>query len=307
MHSRNLALVRLGEELLQRRYEFVTVTPATHRRVLARAFDWENADEASRLRQVFGYSRGFQAGQLPRSCLDLLAQAECLEEQGPNLRSRVRFSSLNGKLYVHSSYPTSEAGAVFFGPDTYRFCAALERYCPSVNRLVDVGCGSGAGGLSVAARARSVVLTDINARALELSGVNAALAGLAAELVESDALSNVTGEFDAVIANPPYLLDPEHRLYRDGGGSLGEALSVRIVREGLARLGAGGTLIMYTGAPIVDGKDQFWHAARPLVEAAGARIRYTELDPDVFGEELDHPSYQHVERIAVTLLVARIP
>lgn len=196
---------------------------------------------------------------------------------------------------------------MFFGPDTYRFCAALERYCPNATRLVDVGCGSGAGGLSVATRTRSVVLTDINPRALELSGVNAALAGVTAEVVESDVLSNVKGEFDAVIANPPYLLDPEHRVYRDGGGSLGEALSVRIVREALERLRSGGTLIVYTGAPIVDGRDQFWHAARPLVEAAGARVRYLELDPDVFGEELDQPSYQRVERIAVTLLVARIP
>lgn len=28
---------------------------------------------------------------------------------------------------------------------------------------------------------------------------------------------------------------------------------------------------------------------------------YEEIDPDVFGEELEQPAYQHIERIALVL------
>jgi hypothetical protein len=33
--------------------------------------------------------------------------------------------------------------------------------------------------------------------------------------------------------------------------------------------------------------------------------RYEELDPDVFGDELDRPAYAAVERIAAVLVTAR--
>jgi hypothetical protein len=29
---------------------------------------------------------------------------------------------------------------------------------------------------------------------------------------------------------------------------------------------------------------------------------YEEIDPDIFGEELEQPAYQHVERIALALI-----
>ncbi len=106
----------------------------------------------------------------------------------------------------------------------------------------------------------------------------------------------------AIIANPPYLADPLARTYRDGGGILGTGLSIRFVRESLARLAPGGQLVLYTGAPIADGVDRFAAAARPLVHAARAEVVYEEIDPDVFGDELDSPAYGEVERIAAVVL-----
>jgi hypothetical protein len=99
--------------------------------------------------------------------------------------------------------------------------------------------------------------------------------------------------------------DDAERLYRDGGGRYGEALSVRIARESLARLGTRGTLILYTGAAIVDGVDQFYLALKPTLEACGGEVTYEELDPDVFGEELERPNYARVERIAAVGLRVR--
>jgi methylase of polypeptide subunit release factors len=120
--------------------------------------------------------------------------------------------------------------------------------------------------------------------------------------VKSDVLRGVPGSFDLVIANPPYLNDPTERAYRHGGGSHGLDLSLRIVREAVERLDAGGTLLLYTGVAIVDGVDPLWAALEKDLQHCRARYRYDELDPDVFGSELQEPAYADVERIAAVLL-----
>jgi len=297
------ALVEVGRWLAARGYQFVTVTPETHRRVVARAVP------ATSLRDVFGWSRPFDAALLPVEILAALRRAEAVVERDGLLAATVRFSSLDGGLYVHSAYPTRDEASVFFGPDTYRFAALLSREVGHALRVVDLGCGSGAGGLVLASRVREIVLADINPAATRFARVNAELAGVAnrTTVVQGDLFAPVEGPFDLAIANPPYLVDAEQRTYRDGGGDLGMGLAVRIVRESLDRLAPGGRLILYTGAPIAAGEDRVRAAIAPLLDARGARWRYEELDPDVFGEELDTPAYASVDRIAAVGLVASVP
>lgn len=299
MEGEQEALVALARALERVGYSFVTPTPETHRRVLARKAQAEN------LRDVFGWSCMFSRELIGEEMFGLLTSAGACEACGDGrFRSRVRYSRLQGELYAHSAYPTLAADAVFFGPDTYRFCAFVARETPRARFVVDVGCGSGAGGI-VAARAsgaQKLVLADVNPRALWLSEVNAMLAGRGAAFVESDVLSHVSGAPDLVVANPPFMRDPSTRAYRDGGGSYGEALSVRIAREALARLAPGGTLLLYAGAPVVDGRDVFKEALGDVLEACD--VTYDEIDPDVFGEALDDEGYERVERIAAVGLRA---
>lgn len=297
MHSSERALVELGEALRSRDYHFVTPTPATHRQVNANAAR-AGRGRAHDLRDVFGWSRPFEPGVVPEPWIALLERAGELRREAGLLRSGVRFSTLGDLLLMHSAYPTTASDAVFFGPDTYRFCALLSRWAPRAERAVDIGCGTGAGALVLRDKARELVLLDVNQRALRCARVNAALAGASVQLAESDVLRDVRGSFDLVIANPPYMRDVAGRTYRDGGGVLGEGLSVRIVREGIARLAEGGTLIVYTGAAHVAGRDCFLDAVAPLLGEAGLRFEYEELDPDVFGDELVQPGYEQVERIA---------
>ena len=294
MNPSSLALLELGRALVRAGYHFITPTPETHRRVFARR------ERARGLRDVFGWSRPFARALLSSELFELLVRADAVREHGSDYLATVRFASLGASLYVHSAYPTVLPDAVFFGPDSYRFCAFIEREAPRARSVVDIGCGSGVGGLVAAcvAGAERLLLTDVNAQALAYAEVNAALSGRtdATAFVHSDVLANVTGELDLIVANPPYMRDEAARMYRDGGGHFGEALSVRIVRESLARLAPSGTLLLYTGAAVVDGEDMFWRAIRELVD--GFSHTYRELDPDVFGEELERPGYQDVERIA---------
>lgn len=306
------ALLTVGRWLADTGYCFTTVTPATHARVLSR----DPGRSAMSPRDVFGWSLPFRQGLLPAHVVAAMKEAGVVEHGGGGLlRSRIRCSALQGMLLFHSAYPTLAADSVFFGPDTYRFAALIRDTLATQRRstrcrIVDLGCGSGAGGL-LAARllrpAARVILADINPRALELGRVNAALAGVEAECVCSDVLGSIDGSLDLVLANPPYLADEARRTYRDGGGRLGEGLSLRIVRETLPRLAPAGQLILYSASAIVDGRDLLRAALEPLLRAAGAWWSYTELDPDVFGEELDTPAYAQAERIAVVALVARRP
>ena len=297
-------LVRLGRLVAGTGYSFVTPTPLTIARVNAR----EGAAWAHDLRDVFGWSRRFRPGTLPAEIEAAAQQAGVLVPDGEGRRSTVRFSSLDGTLFMHSAYPTVAADAVFFGPDTYRFARAI-RQLPrtAVGRAVDVGCGAGPGAV-VIARAypqADVFGVDINPAALQMTRVNAALAGAAVEAKQSDLLSAVDGAFDLIVANPPYLVDPGTRAYRHGGGPLGAGLSLKIVQAASERLASGGRLLLYTGAAVVDGVDAFRAAAEALLAESGLRWTYEEIDPDVFGEELDGGAYAASDRIAAVVLTAQ--
>ncbi len=308
------ALLFVGGWLQHQGYRFATVTPATQARVNARL---ESA-RAKDLRDVFGWSRPFAPGLLDARVLGWLRQAHLLSSAGDGLlRSKVRFSSLGEQLFAHSAYPTADADAVFFGPDTVRFAALIEAELqrvpvPRGGRILDMGCGAGPGGIVAAQLAAAsqpeLVLADINTRALRYADANVALAGVQrASFAQGDLFAPVVDAFDFIVANPPYLNDSARRTYRHGGGAWGGGLSERIVLEGLPRLAPGGRLVLYTGAAMVRGADPLLASLRPHLETRGWQWRYRELDPDVFGEELAEPAYAGAERIAAVALVVHRP
>jgi SAM-dependent methyltransferase len=305
-----LSLAELLRWLDSEGYGFTTVTPATHARVLARA----PGAQASSLRDVFGWNRAFAPTLLPHGVMDVLRAADLLRPAGDGrMRSAVRVSALRGELFAHSGHPTDGADAVFFGPDTFRFADLLaqelqRQALPPAARILDVGCGTGAGGIlaarAAAASQPALFLTDINPRALEFATANVAHAGMHASLAQGDLFAPVQAHaFDLVLANPPYLNDAAERTYRHGGGRWGEALSLRIVREGMQRLAPGGRLVLYTGVAMADGVDPLREALQPDLQARGWAWSYRELDPDVFGEELEEPAYRDADRIAAVALV----
>lgn len=300
-----LALLRLGTLLRARRYHFVTPTPLTHQRVNQRP---DNA-RAKDLRDVFGWSRPFADGTLDEEIVAAMREAQVLQPHALGWISQVRFSSLGDELYVHSRFPTEESDAVFFGPDTYRFTRLLRDYLAHANqplrRIADIGCGAGPGAIT-AAQLRpgaEIMALDINHKALAMTAVNARQAGIYNLRVQrSDLLRDVPGQFDLIIANPPYMLDSQQRTYRHGGGKHGAGLSLAIFDTAMERLAPGGTLLLYTGVAIFAGEDPFLNAIRLSLRDTGWDWDYQEIDPDVFGEELQKPEYAQAERIACVAL-----
>lgn len=303
------ALLHLGRRLHADGYRFTCVTPLTQQRYQARA----GKRAAPTLRDVFGWNLPFEESLLSPDELQHMREAGIVRPHDGRLQSQVRWSSIDGLLLVHSSYPTETADAVFFGPDSYRFARVIEDHLRHVGtpieHAVEIGCGTGIGALLIA-RARphaQVSALDINPLALRYAAVNVALAELGNVSVEySDVLDGITGTFDLIVSNPPYMLDARRRTYRHGGGQLGEGLALRMLRESLERLSIGGSLLLYTGVAVVDGQDGFLDSVRGVLHGERWAWFYEELDPDVFGEQLQEPGYERVERIAaVALTVTR--
>jgi methylase of polypeptide subunit release factors len=117
-------------------------------------------------------------------------------------------------------------------------------------------------------------------------------------------LTGINGPADIIVANAPYLVDDDRRLYRHGGGDLGITLTVRIAEEGLDRLKPGGRLILYSGTPILGGADPLFEALERVMKLYDSHFVYGEIDPDVFGEELDRQAYANADRIAAIGLTA---
>lgn len=109
------------------------------------------------------------------------------------------------------------------GPDGHRYFVALhdEVYRPSDDtlllakavhaevhrgeRFLEVGCGAGFVSLVAAHAGAAAVATDANPHAVALARHNARENGLEVQVVEADLLAGLTGPFEVVAFNPPYL------------------------------------------------------------------------------------------------------
>ena len=83
---------------------------------------------------------------------------------------------------------------------------ACAEYCKDGDRVLDLGCGSGVGGIFCASKAREILAVDISAAAVSNAKENCRRLGISnITVLQSDMFSRVEGKFDLILANPPYI------------------------------------------------------------------------------------------------------
>lgn len=135
-----------------------------------------------------------------------------------------------------------------------------DRTVPLAIADVCTGCGCVAVAIAHERPTATVSGSDISAPALEVARRNALRHGVAGRVTftRGDLLAGISGTFDAIVANPPYVIDrarpalqPEVRDHEPSvalfGGVDGLALVTRLVAAAPARLKPGGYLIFEFG------------------------------------------------------------
>ena len=130
-------------------------------------------------------------------------------------------------------------------------------------RICDIGTGSGVIAVVLAKELPSVrvVATDNSAEALAVAAENALCHGVAERIdfFETDILAGVSGDFDVLCSNPPYISGDEYPFLPEGiryfeprkallAGTKGLAMHRKIIAEGMRRLKAGGRIFIEIGA-----------------------------------------------------------
>ena len=128
--------------------------------------------------------------------------------------------------------------------------------------VLDICCGSGCIGLSIKrAAACRLTLADISLNALEVAEINAARlfpASTDISFIQSDLFGNISGKFDLITANPPYLserdmenfvvkelkFEPENAFF---GGKTGFEITEKILKSVHKFLNHGGHFITELG------------------------------------------------------------
>ncbi|MCK5063055.1 MAG: methyltransferase, partial [Candidatus Aenigmarchaeota archaeon] len=91
--------------------------------------------------------------------------------------------------------------------DTYLLLDSLEKVdFRAGSRVLEVGCGTGIVSIAVSGLVASVVACDINPHAVDVCKRNAARnKAKNIEVVRSDLFSDISGNFDLIVFNTPYL------------------------------------------------------------------------------------------------------
>lgn len=251
----------------------------------------ERTEPAALLHRLFELGEALPAQDiaraLPRTGLDGAEQIGLLTAADGQVRARVTLSAYSatddlGEIswWIASDLSELATGRALEGEHVLGVGGAsltLARITPRgrVDRALDLGCGGGIQAMHAARHARTVVATDLSARALSFAAFNAALNGIELDLRQGSLLDPVAGEvFDLIITNPPFVITPredaddaEQWTYRDGGQA-GDTLLAQLLAGLPAHLAPGGTAHMLGNWEITDPEQWDAHPRAWLTAAA---------------------------------------
>lgn len=214
----------------------------------------------------------------------LVPLREMLRKRGEG----VPIQHLLGTVHFHGLDFISDARGLIPRPETEELAEWILSWATEEKAdVLDMGCGSGVLGLTLASRrpAWTVTLADVSPDALALTRENAsALEITNIHTVHTDLFTGLSGTFDGIAANLPYvpeterptltrevLHDPDLALF---GGPDGLDVIRRFAPEAFARLNPGGWLALEIG------HDQASQVAGILEKCGFARV---EVKTDLSG------------------------
>ena len=187
----------------------------------------------------------------------LVPLREVLKRRGEG----IPLQHLLGTVWFHKYEFKTDARALIPRPETEELAEWILTWeLPENQRVLDMGCGSGVLGLTLAAARTGwdLTLADVSPDALSLARENVAkLEVTNTNLMESDLFSAIDGDFDGIVANLPYVPDSERatmakEVLHDPAlalfsGADGLDLIRRFIPEAFQRLRPGGWLVMEIG------------------------------------------------------------
>lgn len=195
---------------------------------------------------------------------DRLIEEDDLAPLRVNLKKRgegIPLQHLLGKVWFHKLEFKTDSRALIPRPETEELAELiLKRDLPADSQILDMGCGSGVLGLTLASERPDwhVTLADVSPDALALAQENAAAQEiLNASFLQSDLFTAVDSSFDGIVANLPYVPDSERatisREVRHDpalalfSGHDGLDLIRRFIPDAFQRLKSGGWLALEIG------------------------------------------------------------
>ncbi len=140
---------------------------------------------------------------------DLAPLRESLKKRGEG----IPLQHLLGTVYFHKYEFKTDSRALIPRPETEELAEWILKWeLPGGSQVLDMGCGSGVLGLTLASERPGwkVTLADVSLDALSLARENASALEVAnAEIIQSDLFSAISGTFDGIVANLPYVADSE--------------------------------------------------------------------------------------------------
>ena len=130
-------------------------------------------------------------------------------------------------------------------------------------RVLDLGCGYGAIGVSIARLhpACQVTMADINQRAVELAAENACANGVTVETLQSDGFAALQGRtFDIIVQNPPIRAGKQviYQMFADDAKALTGELYLVIRKQQGAESAQRYLQTLFACVEIIEKKSGYW-------------------------------------------------
>ncbi|QLH74798.1 MAG: methyltransferase [Methanomassiliicoccales archaeon] len=161
--------------------------------------------------------------------------------------------------------------------DTYLMLSAVQ--VNRDDRVLEMGTGSGLIAVHCASAGAIVTAADVDPLAVDCAKANAATNDVIVNVVESDLFSNISGKFDLIIFNPPYLRGEaktdEDRAW--AGGAEGTDVLHRFLVEAVEHLTEGGRILIITSSDMDQGSLDKVLRDFSVKELSSMRLFFEEL------------------------------